>query len=261
MTDLRAESDLSRRKLAILLTGMTCCALFLRLLHLYFEPVLSRDSIFYIEVCRVWASGCFADVYQVFPEVWIPPLFLYLLKTMIKCGANPEIAGFVFNLILGIALVPLAYFFARGLQFSRRCSLWAGALAMMHPRLIELSIQVQRENLYLVLLFLAAIFLIYGSLRKQVWLIVWSAAFFALSVLTRYEALEMCPAVFLVFLLRIRQKKLSFREAFLFIALWTVVFGVVFAGVILLTGTTQVLGGAFVKYRSQLLWLNCLFRS
>ena len=132
---------------------------------------------------------------------------------------------------------------------------------MMHPRLIELSIQVQRENLYLVLLFLAAIFLIYGSLRKLVWLIVWSAAFFALSVLTRYEALEMCPAVFLVFLLRIRQKKLSFREAFLFIALWTVVFGVVFAGVILLTGTTQVLGGAFVKYRSQLLWLNCLFRS
>ena len=57
------------------------------------------------------------------------------------------------------------------------------------------------------------------------------------------------------------KKKLSFREAFLFIALWTVVFGVVFAGVILLTGTTQVLGGAFVKYRSQLLWLNCLFRS
>ena len=71
----------------LLLTCIPLLSLFLSLLSWNLEPTVSRDGLLYLELVQVWYDrGSFQAVLEYWPQYWIPPFPLYLMKLLTDCG-------------------------------------------------------------------------------------------------------------------------------------------------------------------------------
>lgn len=168
--------------------------LFLRVISWYFEPTLSRDGILYLDLIKVWYNqNCFQAVLEYWPQYWIPPFPLYLMKLLMDCGCPAEFAGVGLNMIMGCGIPLIVYGIAMEMIHKREIALCSALLITLNPSMIELSIEIQRDMIYLFFCGLLIYFLLLGIRRKKRYF--WSAAgvFFAISYLTRYETLEFIP--------------------------------------------------------------------
>ena len=80
-----------------------------------------------------------------------PPLLPLVLGGLYRLVGVNVVAGRIFEVVLGVAIVGLTYMLARTL-FSERIALVAGALAAVNPYLIFISSYLLTENLYTVLM-------------------------------------------------------------------------------------------------------------
>lgn len=190
-----------RHQTLILLTGLCLFGLLLRLLLLYLEPMISPDSIFYLDAAEEWSEHGMSGLLASKRGFAIPLLLLFLLNLVHACGFPYEISGLIVNVFLGCAMIPLFYFAALWIFNDRRTALFAALLAAIHPSLIEYSTDILRET-PMIFFMLLILFFIARAERKGVPSLWIPAGFFATAAcLTRYEALELIPLIFFYLLI------------------------------------------------------------
>jgi len=112
---------------------------------------LRGDEIDYDAIARSLASGHGFSLTADRPTASRPPLYPILLAGVYRIvGARAE-AGKVLQILLGGAVVLLAYLLARRL-FSERVALVAAAIVACNPSLIFISSYMLAENIYIALL-------------------------------------------------------------------------------------------------------------
>ena len=181
----------------LVLGGVFLLSLLLRLFCWYMEPTLSRDAVAYAEITSAWFSGGdFSEVLRYWPDCWIPPLPVGLVLLLVKCGLSIEVAGIALNLALGSLIPLIVYRMAKTVTGDRSLALGATLLAAVHPTLIELSIEIQRDTTYLFLIGCVLCFLL-EAVRKGSSLF-WGVGgiFLGLAILSRFESLEFLPLTF-----------------------------------------------------------------
>ena len=185
-----------------ILAGITVLSVIISLLCWSLEPTVSRDGILYLDLIQIWyKNGDFQDILDYWPQYWIPPLPLYLMPLLMHCGLSAESAGVGLNLVLGSLIPLIIYGIAIEVCNDRRIAFCAALLMALNPTRIELSIEPQRDMIYLFFCGLLIYFLLCG-IRRQKWYF-WCMAglAFGMSFLTRYETLEFVPLFAVAFIL------------------------------------------------------------
>ena len=160
-----------------------------RAVKLLIDPLLLRDSVYYLSLAKQWSIS---DNYSIltYKETNVPPLHIYLIKELINRGYDAEVAGRIYSLFCGALIPVLVYYLSLKIFNSKISAILASFICIFHHKLVELSIQPLRENLYIVL-FLIIIILIYPT--KQGFSILYyfiSGVIGCLMLFTRYEAVE-----------------------------------------------------------------------
>lgn len=172
----------------------------LRVLEFFVDADLSRDSFFYVEVVEKWIRGGWDEVLKPVRYFFVPPCMLWWIKIFVQAGVPPLAAAIVVNMIAGITIIPLLYGIARVLFDNRKAGVIAAFLAAYNPRLVEYSTEVMRENFMLSGLAVMLLFTVLGF-RKNSLYFLGSGFFTVYSILSRMEALEVLPLMFLCFIL------------------------------------------------------------
>lgn len=188
------------------LVYITMLALVIRLVLLYLDPLLDRDSILYIQMAQSWHdSGSYLGIFNTFREelIWIPPLSLYFIKTLMNVGLSAEVSARILALFFGLSIPLIGYFLTKIVCRNNTISLCATLFFAVNPVLVQYSIEPNREVFYLVLGGLSLLFICKG-IRFQNWYN-WflSGVFSSLSCLTRYEGLELPIYVIIYFLVSV----------------------------------------------------------
>ena len=214
MPDTRLTSKNSRYY-ALLCIGVLIYAasLLVRLGKLLIDPSLLRDAAVYLNWVNSWVET--GDFYFLIlgKAPLVPPVSLWSIKTLMELtGIDAEIAGRTLSLFLGSLVPVIGFFFALRFTRSIRISLVSALLLIVHPRLVEFSVQPIRENWYIF--FTAAfLFVICEAIRKNS-VFKWGACgvFLALSAFSRFEAMEFVPIVAMVLLILFSFQKINLKE-------------------------------------------------
>ena len=227
------------------------CLLFLglALLSLGMEPTISRDGVMYLDLSRVWAeTESFDGVLQHWSLCWIPPFPLYLMKLLIDCGLSPAVAGVGLNIIMGSFLPLIVYMIGRLLFDDRRISLVAAFMMAVNPSMIEFAIEPQRDTIYLFFCGWFIYFIIKGLKQDSLVSFCGAGVFFALSMMTRYETLEMIPLFFFALLFCGIRKYLKWKRILLHITASVIIAGAVILSLTYLMGVEDHIFHSYQKY-------------
>lgn len=187
----RLDSELSRKYVIAGLVLIVLFSLFIRELYYWFDPVISRDGILYLKLADGWVR--YGDIH--FREgnisIYSAPLLLWIYKGVILAGGPLQLFAVHFNILLGGVVIPLLMFrLAREFRFSAAWALAGALLIGTLPELVRMSVEVQREMLYLGC-WLAALCCFCAGVRSGGWgwwLTAGVAA--SLAALSRYEGIE-----------------------------------------------------------------------
>ncbi|OQA88870.1 MAG: hypothetical protein BWY31_00054 [Lentisphaerae bacterium ADurb.Bin242] len=173
------------------LAAVVLLALLLRLADWYYEPELSRDGVYYLDLAKKWhETGSFTVLLT--KDFYIPPLVLFLMKNALDLGMDPVTAVRTVGLAGNLICVLFCYELAMLLKFSREMALAAALLFAVEPMLVKLSCQVQRESLYLFFILLAFWLIAEAESRNRLPGLAWGAAgiSWTLAFFCRHEAVE-----------------------------------------------------------------------
>lgn len=228
----------------LLLAGIFILSLLLRLFCWFMEPTLSRDAIAYVGIISAWyTKGDFSGVLSYWPDCRIPPLPVWLVLLLVKYGIPLEAAGIGLNLTLGALIPLLVYLIAKVATKDKSIAYGAALLAAVHPMLIELAIEIQRDTTYLFLIGLVLWFLLEAIQKESSFFWGVGGIFLGLSILSRFESLELLPLVFCYL-----AGSVCFKTQKFHIALKQL--GVFYIGVIVaFTLTTWLMGVPFSYYK------------
>mgnify|MGYP000846341727 FL=1 len=153
------------------------------------DPVISRDGILYLQAARQLADGVLPENR---PELfYISPLFIRLLGQYAAWGWKVETAGALTNIIAGAVIPVIIWAIARAFGMKNKWAVWCGVLAAVHPTLVAVSYELQRESLYLLFCLLAILCAAMACGRRAAWLWGGAGILTAAGTLCRYEALEL----------------------------------------------------------------------
>lgn len=173
--------------MAFTLPGIVLFAVLLRLLAWLQDPVLSRDGVFYLDLAARWLKSGDLTREAAVGDSFVPPLLPFLLKFSAAMHWNGEYFMIGLNILLGSLLCVLIYGIIRAMSGSVKLALTAAILTAVHPELVEWSIQVQREILYL---FFSGVFLLCAVYAWQKENYLWWALGGAVWMLGIYSRLE-----------------------------------------------------------------------
>lgn len=188
-------------------------ALLARLGKLLIDPSLVRDAALYLNWVNSWVET--GDFYFLVlgKAPLVPPVSLWSIKTMVELtGVDAETAGRALSLFLGSLVPVIGFYFALRFTRSIRIALVSALLLVIHPRLVEFSVQPIRENWYIF--FNAALLFVLCEAVRRSSVVKWGACgvFLALSAFSRFEGLEFVPVVALVLLLLWFFRKITLKE-------------------------------------------------
>lgn len=236
----------------LLLTCIPLLSLFLSLFCWNLEPTVSRDGLLYLELVQVWHDhGSFQAVLEYWPQFWIPPFPLYLMKLLTDCGIPAEAAGVGLNIVMGCCLPLIVYGIAMEITGKRKIALCSALLTALNPSMIELAIEVQRDMIYLFFCGLLIYFLACGIRRQRCFYWVFAGVFFACSFLTRYETLEFIPLIAFYFLFLLIAKYMSWKKLLINASVFLASMAAVFFLLIHTMGVQEHLFGSYQKYYLQ----------
>ncbi len=200
---------------ALLLFLIFIFSLLLKIFFFSLEPLVSTDGCLYVAIIQKWHElGSYEAAIQCFPGTgWLPPLPLFLIKSLMFFGVSATTAGFVWAFVLGAALAVVAFGIAYEITQNKKIAVAAALLFALHPSVNEIGTEIQRDIFYL---FFAgcSIWLVCAAIRRKKWFL-WAAAAIpgTASALSRFETLELFPLViFILFLLAV-MKRISWRKA------------------------------------------------
>ena len=199
--------------------GVILClllALVLRLLSFYIEPVISRDGTFYVLtaeklIAEDWNQEAFTVLNGNFPTFFY---ISYLASNLFDL--SPYHLAIGTNILLG-SLLPLIFFLiVRKLFKNDEVALAAALMCAVHPTLVEYSIEVQRESIYLFCSAVFVLFMVYfWNDRKWYWC-VGAGGTVALAFFFRFEGIELCIGAIVIFAIVFGQCKAKRRICFVY---------------------------------------------
>lgn len=178
--------------------GIIGIAFVLRLFSWWMDSAVSRDGILYVNMAETWHGGGNYEIMleQVPDSEWVPFLMIWLMKLLMTTGISAEAAGMGMSLVLGSLLPLIVYGIATVVCEKKEIALGAALLTAVHPPLIELSIEIQRDTPYL---FFAGIVIwsLLGAIKYRKWYL-WGLGGIAgaLAVMIRYETFELLLLAF-----------------------------------------------------------------
>ena len=188
-------------------------ALLVRAVKITLDPALARDAGVYLSWVEHWIE---TDdyFYSFFGRVGlVPPLSLWMIKTLTLTGLPTEIAGRSISMFLGSLVPVVGFFFTWRVCRNIRIALLAALVLILHPNLVEYSCQPLRESCYAFFnCFL--LFMFIEAVRKST-VYNWAACGIALSLTAycRFEALEFMLFVPLILAALCWFRKMKWKEA------------------------------------------------
>ena len=223
---------------SLLLGGICCLSFFLKIFVWICTPVVSRDSTLYLQMIQLMhETGSYTDVLKVFASsYWIPPLHVSLVSSVMYCGLCAEHAGVLINIVFASLLVPVGYGIVYSVTENKKIALVAALFFAVHPGICDLSIQVQREIIYLFFVG-CALFLFFSGVRKKQWYsLCGTGGALALGSLTRYETAELTLLFLIAVFVLAAARRISWKFAISSISGMVTSFVVVFMLFLYLTG-------------------------
>ena len=194
-------------------------------------------------MAKIWEeTGSYAELLLTVPHSdRIPPLLPFLIKSIAaNAGVSAETAGLAINIVLG-SLVSLVGF---GIAFettkNKKIAIITALFLAVHPSINDLSKEIQRDAPYLFFSGCAIWFAAIGLLRKKNLFWCWTGVALAFAFLLRYETAEfllLIPAIVFAFSLG---RRISWKQAVLYVSTLFVCTGIVFCSMLLLMGTQEV---------------------
>lgn len=168
----------------IFLGLVTAVGAFLRIFFIILDPTVSRDGIKYLS----YAAGIADTASDV---TTFPPLVVWLIRFFHFFGFSWEWSGWLVSLIAGILSIPVARLIANQVTGNRAVGWGAAVLTAVHPGLINLSSEIQRDALFILLEWLSFYYLLRLLSRESLadWIVL--GVLSALAILTRFEGLEL----------------------------------------------------------------------
>ena len=124
------------------------------------------------------------------------PLLTYFIS-FLKKDFNAPLSFFIsFNIVINSMLPIIVFYMCMRIGLSARESICVAIIFEVHPTLVRLSLQVQRENLYLLFILLFFLFSVAPTKKKMCNIL--SGLFAGLGTMTRIEAIELIPMYFLL---------------------------------------------------------------
>lgn len=207
----------SRCGMLLSLSIILLCGFLLKIAGLFLEPTLSRDGALYVQLIKIWSdSNDFNALLQYWEGYWIPPFFLYLAKCLMYFGLTAAQAGIGINLVLGTFAPLVGFGIAFEVTRNRIIALCSALLLAMHPSLNELSVQVQRDMIFLFLSGSAVWSICAGIRRKKWYFWILGGLLLSMSFLTRYETAEFLLLTAVALTILVCTKYLTVRQYFLY---------------------------------------------
>lgn len=207
----------SRCGMLLSLSIILLCGFLLKIAGLFLEPTLSRDGALYVQLIKIWSdSNDFNALLQYWEGYWIPPFFLYLAKCLMYFGLTAAQAGIGINLVLGTFAPLIGFGIAFEVTRNRIIALCSALLLAMHPALNELSVQVQRDMIFLFLSGSAVWSICAGIRRKKWYFWILGGLLLSMSFLTRYETAEFLLLTAVALTILVCTKYLTVRQYFLY---------------------------------------------
>lgn len=207
----------SRCGMLLSLSIILLCGFLLKIAGLFLEPTLSRDGALYVQLIKIWSdSNDFNALLQYWEGYWIPPFFLYLAKCLMYFGLTAAQAGIGINLVLGTFAPLVGFGIAFEVTRNRIIALCSALLLAMHPALNELSVQVQRDMIFLFLSGSAVWSICAGIRRKKWYFWILGGILLSMSFLTRYETAEFLLLTAVAQTILVCTKYLTVRQYFLY---------------------------------------------
>ena len=209
------------------------CLVFLFLLSLGVKilvykanPLLSRDAALYCLMVQEWYNtGSYQEMLKAFSGAeWIPPGFLWCLKSLMSTELTVQTAGIAFNIFCGLLLIPIGYAFAWEIFHSKKIALITAAFLAVHPSINNLSIDITRDILSFTLQG-AVLWCAIAGIRRKNW-ISWSlsALLAGMNFLVRYESLEYIPIIGIILTVLVIKRVFSWKKAVAFSGIWSAAF-------------------------------------
>lgn len=163
-------------------------ACLVRTVYWYFDPVISRDGIYYLEIAS-------QGTVEAFRSVGSPPLYEKLLSLLYFGNkAEMEFRGRLINMVIGSLLPVVGYLAARRVLAFRRYALFVATLLIFYADLVQVSSQILRDPLALFFGYSAIAACIFGIRNAKWYFFALGGIFSALCFLVRYEG-AMCLLV------------------------------------------------------------------
>lgn len=150
----------------------------------WLDPLFSRDAIFYLQLARQAATA---------PVEFDCPLLISLLAMGIQWGGQPGTVGIILSLAIGTLVIPAGMWLVHELFDNRQYTFWGGLLLAVNPGLIRLSVEIQRENPYLLFHTLFLVFIWRIDRNRRISDSCAAAVTMVLGVFSRIEMLELLP--------------------------------------------------------------------
>lgn len=144
-TQTKRVSTNNNSKSAWLLLAILLLGLLLRLAAWMLDPIVSRDAASYLIAAQTWSASPDSFHYT------SPPLLIFILRVFYQLGLNAEFWGCILNISMSIIFVFVVYKIAELFFVCQAAGLYAAFLVAVHPYLIQISYQIQREPIYYVL--------------------------------------------------------------------------------------------------------------
>ena len=189
-------------------------ALAFRLLKLALDPGLGRDSTLYLAWANSWFDTGNYLFYELDGPTRTPPLWPWAIKTAMSAGFRADITGRAISQFLGSLIPVIGFFFALKICRNIRIALLAAFVLIVHPQLVQFSVQPQRDNIYLlfntILLIVATDAMVNDSTPE------WGLCgiLLSLAVFCRHEAFEFALLIPLALLLLCFFKKIKLKQVF-----------------------------------------------
>lgn len=174
--------------LAIFLAGLA-----LRVFCWRNSGAISRDAATYLDIAeRLAECDNVGDFFFREDVLSSPPLFVWLISCGVRLGLSSELVGLWLNLLSGAMFPLVVWAMFRFANCKSEIAFSGAVLTALHPSLVGLSIEIQRDMPYLFCIGLALLFLQMGcnDFRKfHLWMS--AGVCCGVSAMIRVESLEL----------------------------------------------------------------------
>ena len=153
------------------------------------DQTITRDSSMYLIQAEKWYdSQSYLSTFD--KEIIVPPLPLWNIQLFMKSGLNSEICARSITMFLGFLLTIVCYQITKELFKNIIVALCSVFIFVVHPNLVEYSIQPLREIFYLFFYSLVILFSIQLAKGIRLKYYLYVGLSIACAIMCRYEAAE-----------------------------------------------------------------------